>query len=200
MLSFAPEGWGHSFMPVLVVLLIFETDQTRSNTRARLTTPPSCCAPQLEHHITIDGGTRHVLGTVAGAIDLIPANNELLAEWRFPIESIFVALAPEHMSQLATAEYGEPGRFCPYCSAHLLRRYTNAPKNIPRSKRGGLEAQNMRRVEDFLRANLRERLTSTSLPWWRVFRRRTSPEHFGRRLEDTPSARHDSAATTLISG
>lgn len=65
-------------------------------------------------------------------------------------------------------------------STYLLRRYTKASKLVGRPKRGGLRAQGLRRVEDFIRANLTLKISIIDLAAIAGL----SPTHFNRAFRE----------------
>lgn len=221
MLSFVPGDWGPQLHASFGSVAHIRVGPNAIEYTSKGHYASVMLAPHLERSITINGDKRRLQGTAAGALDLIPARTKLLAEWRFPIESIFIALCPERMSQLAIAEYGDKrvefalpaaGHIDTHAlklaklfesefrsarkgslnqiyldslltvfSMHLLRRYTNAPRHVPKPKRGGLTAQNMQRVDDFIRANLARKFNIIELAAITGF----SPTHFARAFRET---------------
>lgn len=64
--------------------------------------------------VMMNGEKQRVVSTAVGAISLVPANTELFAGWRAPLESVLFALVPERLRQLAMAEYDDEAiDFCP---------------------------------------------------------------------------------------
>ena len=67
-----------------------------------------------------------------------------------------------------------------FCT-HLLRCHANVPKPIRRPKRGGLRMPVMRRVDDFIHANLSKKITIVALADVAGL----SPTHFARAFRET---------------
>lgn len=177
--------------------------------------------PQPERVMALNSDRRHVFSAPVGTLELIPANAELFAEWRYPKENFLFALSPEHLQKLAILELGDdhidfafpaPGRvdleavrlarfleaefrriydgsvneiyldsLLTLFSIHLLRRYSLRNAKPFQVKRGGLSASVVGRVEEYIRANLANKIVITDLAAIANF----SPSHFSRAFRET---------------